>query len=54
VASATGTDLLERPLAEGAALGVTDGGAVELSFRPFEIRTVRLTRAGGAASADGR
>jgi alpha-mannosidase len=31
-----------------AQLLVTDGGVVELSFRPFEIRTVRLTRADAA------
>jgi len=45
VTAAVGTDLLERPLGEGGPLAVTDGGAVDLSFRPFEIRTVRLSRA---------
>jgi alpha-mannosidase len=44
VAAATATDLLERPLSEAGELPVIDGGTIELSFRPFEIRTVRLTR----------
>jgi alpha-mannosidase len=44
VAHAVETDLLERPLPGAAALPVTGGGTVELSFRPFEIRTLRLTR----------
>ncbi|HEV2371033.1 MAG TPA: glycoside hydrolase family 38 C-terminal domain-containing protein [Streptosporangiaceae bacterium] len=43
---ATPADLLERPLAEAGPLPVADGSTVELSFRPFEIRTLRLTRAG--------
>jgi alpha-mannosidase len=43
VATATVTDLLERPLPDGETLPVTDG-AVALSFRPFEVRTIRLTR----------
>jgi alpha-mannosidase len=52
VGTAALTDLLERPLpaAEPEAeppLVVTGGSAVELSFRPFEIRTLRLTRAAG-------
>lgn len=44
VHSATPTDLLERPLREAGPLPVTDGGTVELTFRPFEIRTIRLSR----------
>ncbi|MBW5485191.1 alpha-mannosidase [Streptomyces bambusae] len=44
VAAATGTDLLERPLA-GAAVGpLGEGGTVPLSLRPFQIVTVRLRR----------
>jgi alpha-mannosidase len=45
VTTATATDLLERPLPGTASLPVIDGSTVELSFRPFEIRTLRLTRA---------
>lgn len=37
------TDLLERPLAEGNVPVRVDGG-VQLSLRPFELVTVRLTR----------
>jgi alpha-mannosidase len=49
VAAATLTDLLERPLAEDGRSGdgqvdVSAGGEVALSFRPFEIRTLRLKR----------
>lgn len=44
VRSATLTDLLERPLPEAGPPLVTDGRVVELSFRPFEIRTLRLAR----------
>jgi len=40
--AATVTDLLERPLPGAGPLPVTDH-AVELSFRPFEVRTIRLT-----------
>jgi hypothetical protein len=47
VDTATPTDLLERPLPDAGPLLVTDGRVVELSFRPFEIRTVRLARAAG-------
>jgi alpha-mannosidase len=55
VVSATPTDLLERPLPDTGPLLVTDGSTVELSFRPFEIRTIRLTRAAGTnPSADGQ
>jgi alpha-mannosidase len=43
--TATLTDLLERPLPGAAPVPVADGGTVDLSFRPFEIRTLRLTRA---------
>jgi alpha-mannosidase len=46
VGTATATDLLERPLAGAGPLPVTGSGTVELSFRPFEIRTLRLTREG--------
>ena len=45
VGTATITDLLERPLAGTGPLPVTGGGTVELSFRPFQILTLRLTRA---------
>ena len=45
VVTATPTDLLERPLADAGPLPVAEGGMVELSFRPFEIRTFRLKRA---------
>jgi alpha-mannosidase len=53
VAAASLTDLLERadgPLSAGGAesdtgpVPVTGGREVELSFRPFEVRTLRLTR----------
>ena len=55
VVTATPTDLLERPLPDGGPLLVTDGSTVELSFRPFEVRTLRLTRAAGTIpSGDGR
>jgi alpha-mannosidase len=46
VGAATATDLLERPLPAAGPLPVAGGGTVELSFRPFEIRTLRLTRPG--------
>jgi alpha-mannosidase len=42
--TATETDLLERPLAGAGPLSVTGGRTVELSFRPFQVRTLRLTR----------
>jgi alpha-mannosidase len=48
LAAATDTDLLERPLPGAAPLLVTDG-AVDLSFRPFEIRTIRLAPGAGVA-----
>jgi alpha-mannosidase len=44
VVTATPTDLMERPLSDAGPLLVTDGSVVELSFRPFEIRTIRLVR----------
>ena len=47
VGAATETDLLERPAAGGGARPVVDGSSVELEFRPFEIRTLRLRRAAG-------
>ena len=45
----TATDLLERPFAEDApafrsALGRGQDGEVELCFRPFEIKTLRIAR----------
>jgi alpha-mannosidase len=47
IGTATVTDLLERPLTKAGdgpdPLPVTGGRTVELSFRPFQIRTVRLT-----------
>ncbi|MEU2429233.1 glycoside hydrolase family 38 C-terminal domain-containing protein [Streptomyces sp. NPDC007861] len=43
VAGAVLTDLLERPVAE--PVPVVDGTAVPLSLRPFQILTVRLSRA---------
>jgi alpha-mannosidase len=45
IGTATATDLLERPLSDAGPLPVTAGSTVELSFRPFQIRTIRLTRA---------
>ncbi len=47
IGPATTTDLLERPLSGAGPLPVTGGRTVELSFRPFQIRTLRLTRAEG-------
>ncbi|GAA3168434.1 MULTISPECIES: alpha-mannosidase [Streptomyces] len=38
------TDLLERPVADGPRL-VRDGAAVRLALRPFQLVTLRLTRA---------
>jgi alpha-mannosidase len=49
VARVEATDLLERPTGELAVRG----GAVELTLRPFEVRTVRLGRACRRAEADG-
>ena len=45
----TATDLLERPFGEGtpafrSALARGEDGTVELSFRPFEIKTLRIAR----------
>lgn len=45
----TATDLLERPFGEDApafrsALARGEDGTVELSFRPFEIKTLRIAR----------
>ena len=45
----TATDLLERPFGEDApafrsALARDEDGTVELSFRPFEIKTLRIAR----------
>jgi alpha-mannosidase len=44
IGTATATDLLERPLPDAGPLPVTGGSTVELSFRPFQVLTVRLTR----------
>ncbi|WP_026874235.1 alpha-mannosidase [Jiangella gansuensis] len=44
VESADETDLLERPVEPDAVVG-TEGGAVSLRMRPFQIVTVRLRRA---------
>jgi alpha-mannosidase len=44
VGDATATDLLERPLAE-AGKPQREGDTVFLSLRPFELMTLRLTRA---------
>jgi hypothetical protein len=52
VDTATATDLLERRLPSAGTLPVTDGSTVQLWFRPFEIRTLRLTRAEGTIPAD--
>jgi alpha-mannosidase len=43
IGTATATDLLERPLSDASPLPVIAGSTVELSFRPFQIRTLRLT-----------
>jgi alpha-mannosidase len=40
----TEVDLLERPLADGAADLLDADGTVRLAFRPFQIRTLRLRR----------
>jgi alpha-mannosidase len=45
ISAATLTDLLERPLADTGPLPVTGGRTIELSFRPFQVLTLRLTRA---------
>ncbi|WP_405622637.1 alpha-mannosidase [Streptomyces sp. NBC_00076] len=51
LASATATDLLERPLDDTTSHQVTDGAA-RLRLRPFQILTLRLSpRATGDASA---
>jgi alpha-mannosidase len=44
VATATVTDLLERPLADGPALEPDGAGGFALELRPFQIVTVRLAR----------
>ncbi|HEX5403459.1 MAG TPA: glycoside hydrolase family 38 C-terminal domain-containing protein [Pseudonocardiaceae bacterium] len=43
LAGATSTDLLERRWAETTDYDVS-GNAIDLSFRPFEIKTIRLQR----------
>ena len=45
VGSATTTDLLERSLPQAKPQPVTNASPVELTFRPFQIQTLRLTRA---------
>lgn len=45
IAAATGTDLLERPLGGTAVGAATAPSAVPLTLRPFQIVTVRLSRA---------
>jgi len=42
VESVTTTDLLERPSGDGG-LSIHDGG-VELTLRPFQVLTLRVTR----------
>ncbi|MCP3754635.1 glycoside hydrolase family 38 C-terminal domain-containing protein [Streptomyces sp. TBY4] len=54
--SATVTDLLERPLADGEESGAarrTSGGQVSLTLRPFQILTLRLRPAATAPTANG-
>ncbi|MDT0347311.1 alpha-mannosidase [Streptomyces litchfieldiae] len=48
LASATVTDLLERPLGESPDRPVAADGGVELALRPFEIVTLRLRPAAAA------
>ncbi|MFG2923170.1 alpha-mannosidase [Streptomyces sp. NPDC048305] len=50
---ATVTDLLERPLPDGAVLPVTADG-VRIALRPFQILTVRLAVGDGRPPAKGR
>jgi alpha-mannosidase len=42
LASATVTDLLERPVEDDGSAEPTDDGAVRLTLRPFQILTLRL------------
>jgi len=46
VASARSEDLLEQPLAGADPLMVAADGTIALSLRPFQVLTIRLTRAG--------
>ncbi|MCP3818605.1 glycosyl hydrolase-related protein [Streptomyces sp. A3M-1-3] len=46
--SAVATDLLERPLADAPAYRVADG-RIEMSLRPFQLLTLRVTRNGRRA-----
>ena len=48
LASATATDLLERPLTDAPGYPVGRDGGVELTLRPFEILTLRLVPAAAA------
>jgi alpha-mannosidase len=43
--SASPADLLERPLAHSSRPLISNGSTLELSFGPFQIQTLRLTRA---------
>ncbi|MCM6774591.1 glycosyl hydrolase-related protein [Nocardia sp. CDC159] len=43
LSAAVVTDLLERPWPDGPPCEITDGG-IDISLRPFEIRTLRLSR----------
>lgn len=45
VTSVTETDLLERPLDDAPARELSTDGTVELTLRPFQILTLRFTRA---------
>ncbi|MFF2378457.1 alpha-mannosidase [Streptomyces xiamenensis] len=45
LASATATDLLERPLTDAPGYPVGRDGGVELTLRPFEVLTLRLVPA---------
>ncbi|MGH3168455.1 MAG: glycosyl hydrolase-related protein, partial [Trebonia sp.] len=53
VAAATLTDLLERPLTGARQPSVTDCNSVGLSFRPFEISTLRLSWVTGTSPSSG-
>jgi len=51
-AGAVTTDLLERPTEDGPAIE-RQGHTLRMRLRPFQIVTVRLTRAGGRKRPDG-
>ena len=44
VESVRAADLLERPLDTVEHTGTAEGVAIELVFRPFQVRTLRVTR----------